>query len=220
MIRFLLPYGLLVFLTILAALTLSIISPLYFSSHENGLIEQSTSYLLCLAAILALYFFTKTKQNLLGISSALFLFGSMREMDWHSKFTSQSVLKSRFYLDSNTPGIEKIIGIFVIFLLIYIIIKFFKELYSFRKNLNDYSTALIILILGISLFIIGKFLDGIFRYIPELIIYRDNYSDSVRNIEEILECMGAIALAIFPYIFWRNDKKFMAVPRLNLNRTF
>ena len=139
----------------------------------------------------------------------------MRELDWHTKFTNQSILKSRFYLDPSTPFIEKFIGIIILLILAFILIKFIKELYLSRIYLYPLNVPFMFLFLSISLFLTGKFLDGVFRHIPMLIVYREDYGDSIRLVEEILESIAAFVFILFPPLHSKHHQKQMAVPRLN-----
>ena len=63
--------------------------------------------------------FIKHRVNLRFVLALGMSLAAMRELDWHKAWTTDSVLKSRFYLSDVTPIYEKVIGGGVILLLLY-----------------------------------------------------------------------------------------------------
>lgn len=128
-------------------------------SAENAEIEMSTAILFGVVAFLGLIQFLKTKGKMDFVFMALMALAGAREMDWHKEWTTDSILKSRFYLDPNVPEIEKLIGGVVILFLIYVAFQLIKRVPLFIGNLWAFSSHAWAIGMGLGLLVVAKTLD-------------------------------------------------------------
>ena len=127
----------------------------------------------------------------------LVLFFAMRELDFHKKFTTMGMFKSKFYLSSSVPVIEKLIGLMVVALLIYVVVKIIKTHgKDFLQKLKIFSPVhLGVALIFLTLFF-AKAIDGLARKLGQLdITITQKTSTQFEVIEEVLE-MGIPLLII------------------------
>jgi len=79
---------------------------------EDGFIEDLTvlGYILCAALILILGGWTFARKKALGILTILLLL-TARELNFHTRFTTMSITKTRFYFSADVPFVEKFAAI-------------------------------------------------------------------------------------------------------------
>ncbi|MCG8426195.1 MAG: hypothetical protein MI754_02415 [Chromatiales bacterium] len=179
---------------------------------EAGVVEFTTAvgYLLC--ALLILY---EGKLQYLRKYHYFFLiivlFG-LRELDFHKQFTSMSILKSRFYLSSDVPVMEKVIGLLVILLLIYIVYSIIKNHFSrFIADLKKRSIVAIGAANAILFLVVSKVMDGLERKLkPVGVELSDRLGEYVFALEEILE-LG------IPYILMLTFYAYFKLEPVNTN---
>ncbi len=137
----------------------------------------------------------------------------LREIDGHKMVTSDSFLKTRFYLSPDIPLIEKIFGTSVIILLIAILLKtilwavpVLKDNWNeiFRRKYKEY--ALLLIFLSFALFSSGKILDSAFRILPAIEIYKDVIGSPFRFIEEACETLAMFFLLLFTIVLGKTEK--------------
>jgi len=158
---------------------------------EAGPFEIGSALLFFITAILGFYLFTKIKTKLSFSFGALMMIAGMRELDWHKKWTSDSILKSRFYLSEETPVIEKIFGIIFILTLtgtVVIVLKHIPKWISLLKQ-NDVISWGIFYAFGIMAF--AKVIDGSDRLFSSLITKTENNYFQFSAVEEGLEFISA-----------------------------
>ena len=99
--------------------------------EEGGVIETLSvfGYFLCVLLILlkGKWAYIKKYNYFLIL---IILFG-LRELDFDKRFTTMGILKSKFYLSNSVPVTEKLIGLLVIAILLYI---FFLLLFLYSPN--------------------------------------------------------------------------------------
>lgn len=160
-----------------------------FWIKEGGVIEtlSALGYFLC-----ALLMIVRGKWSYIKKYHYFFilviLFG-FRELDFDKRFTTMGILKSKFYVSSSVPLSEKLIGLFVIAVLLYIIFSIVKNHYKdFFLNLKKLSPVHIGSLVTFLVLFVSKTLDGLSRKLgdfgfvmdEQLVIYFE-------AIEEILE---------------------------------
>ena len=116
------------------------------------------------------------------------LFG-FRELDFDKRFTTMGILKSKFYLSSSVPLSEKLIGLFVIAVLFYIIFSIVKNYYKyFFTNLKKLSPVHLGSLVIFFVLLVSKTLDGLSRKLGDFGFVMDEQLVSYfEAIEEILE---------------------------------
>lgn len=157
--------------------------------RENGIVEGATAtgYFLCLVFVL----YKGRLQYLRHGHTFLILivFFLLRELDFDKKFTTMGIFKSRFYISSDVLLIEKMAGIVVILILIYVAFsiayRYFKDLSSRKKNHSSVPFGVFTIL---TLLVVSKFLDGIGRKLRGIGITMDSRMlDHAWAMEEILE---------------------------------
>jgi large-conductance mechanosensitive channel len=122
---------------------------------------------------------------------------AMRELDFHKKFTTMGMFKSKFYLSSSVPFTEKFIGFLVIVFLVYLIIKIINNhAKDFLRSLQAFSAVHVgVALIFLTLFF-AKAIDGLDRKLELLnITITEETSTTFEVIEEVLE-MGIPLLII------------------------
>ncbi len=132
--------------------------------EERGVVESATVIFYFLCAVFIIY---KGKLNYLKRYYYIFLliiFCMLREMDFHKRFTTMGIFKTKFFLNSYTPFFEKFIGAVVIVVLLYFLYlmlsRHFKDFYDGLKNryIISFGALIVAIFLGAS-----KSIDGISR---------------------------------------------------------
>jgi hypothetical protein len=92
----------------------------------------------------------------------LFLFGA-RELDWHKRFTTASILKLNYYLKMQVPTEEKLIAIvvvtFILVFTLYYIVTYFP---TFMRNLRGREASAITVCCLVVVLVFTKIVD---RYV-------------------------------------------------------
>jgi hypothetical protein len=126
---------------------------------ETGFFEKVSILAWLIVALVILLTFPPRRRIHYGLS-ALFVMCSMREADWHKKFTTDGIFKLRYYTKSIAPLAEKIPAACVLLLFIgltlYALISGFRYLRTAENRRNE---AVWIMFIGIGLFFLGKILD-------------------------------------------------------------
>ncbi|MCK5830785.1 MAG: hypothetical protein KAH20_10840 [Methylococcales bacterium] len=195
---------------VIIILTLSFVYKLYelpFWIKEGGVIETLSvlGYFLCALLMLFMGKWPYIKQyHYFFILVVLF---GMRELDFDKRFTTMGILKSKFYVSDSVPLPEKIIGLMVISVLIYIIVFIIKNHYKILLNIKNLSFIHIGVLLTFSFLVLSKAIDGIGRKLSGFGVYIE--SKTVINfevIEEVLE-LGIPLLIISTLFMYFSTKK-------------
>lgn len=135
-----------------------------FLIEEGGLIELSSAFghFLCVAIILYKGGLSYLKQYHYVV--LLIIFFMLRELDFHLKFTTMGIFKTRFYISNSVLLVEKIVGAMVILLLLYLIFKMVhRHSREFLLGLKNYSVVSIGIFMAIVLIVVSQLVDGIGR---------------------------------------------------------
>jgi hypothetical protein len=129
-------------------------------SQEDSLIELSAIIAFGFTALLMLIRFIGTKTKMDFIFMTLMVLAAAREMDLHKKWTTDSILKSRFYIDPETPQIEKVIGAVLIFFLIYAAFQLVKRVPTFITDLWRFKAESLGIAMGLGILVLSKVIDS------------------------------------------------------------
>ena len=194
-------------------ITIAIFAFFYFEegkSHpffiEGGWIEQVTVLLFCTSSLIAGFVFLKTKFYNSFLLSAFMAMAAMRELDWHKTWTSDSILKSRFYLSDATPITEKIIGAAVIIFLAYLVVKLLMRTKNWLYGLKNGSLSALTLFFALGSLVSAKFLDSFSRLLPSLAEFKSKNTVVFTGIEETTEMISAGFFVMLAVLLWRNYK--------------
>lgn len=157
--------------------------------RESGSIETASAifYLVAIVLFVILFGVKVTRNNWYMPAAMLAL--ALRELDAHKAFTTMSVFKSRFYLSSDVPMFEKLIGLTVIGLLVYMAyLLISRHLADFIVRLRRFDPTAIAVFLAFACAGVAKTLDGIGRKLADFnITVTQEYRDIFLVFEETLE---------------------------------
>lgn len=113
----------------------------------------------------------------------------LRELDFHHRFTTMSLSKITFYISSEVPLQEKILGVILITLFLYALIRLAKAHFSgLRYALKQKEPPAIGVYLGVLLILLTKTLDGLARKLAGVGIIMSSYLEQLTIIlEEVFE---------------------------------
>ena len=134
------------------------------------------------------------------------LFGC-RELDFDKRFTTMGILKSRFYLSSEVPLLEKVIGLLVIALLLWAVISIVKNhLTSTLANLAKLNERAVGVVMIFVLLAVSKSIDGLARKLkPFGIETSQQVSFLASSVEEVME-LGIPILMIAVFHSWLRSR--------------
>ncbi len=169
-----------------------------FWLQESGVVESLSAAAYFICAFFMFYWGGIRYIKQYHYYFLLVIFFGMRELDFHKKFTTMSLLKSRLYTSGDVPLIEKIIGFMLVVLLLYIAITIVKKNY---KNLVSGVKALSLIhinaLLVLVFLVLSKSMDGISRKLrPFGIEVEKGLAIHLTSLEEILE-LGVPILILF-----------------------
>lgn len=127
---------------------------------ENGLVEMSTAIGL-LAAACWLFFegFRHRLSHYFASGTLVFMLG-LRELDFHVRFTTMGIFKTRFYISPEVPVTEKII-VSIIVIIMFAALYWYARKYgpNFMQNLRNRDNSAICIAITACLAGITKTLD-------------------------------------------------------------
>lgn len=179
---------------------------------EDGLVEQLSPILYgaCILLILAMggirFGFTR------GRSLVLMLFAlTLRELDFHVRFTTMSITKLKFYLSDTVPLHEKVPAIIVIGLLGWLALTLLRTYTRpVLKGLMRLEPASVATVIALMLIALSEWLDGVRRYLEMFGITLDRRAINwVGAIEETVELGIPVfaLLAIWAYFGMRRASR-------------
>jgi hypothetical protein len=127
----------------------------------------------------------------------LIIFFMLRELDFHERFTTMGIFKSRFYISGGVPLVEKIFGALVILVLLYVCVSIlYRHGKDFFTGLKKRSVISFGTLLAVTFIAASKSIDGLARKLTGLgIEVSEQLSRHAEACEEILEL--GIPLVIF-----------------------
>lgn len=156
--------------------------------REGGVVETISAYGYFLFCIF-LFHFRREKIYTDSIAPAIFLLLlGLRELDFHARFTSMGIFKSRFYISPEVPLQEKLIAVLLVVAILVYGIRYIRStlsgfvLYLRRWEPFAWATAA-----GIFLIVSSKFIDSNDEILIFLFSTMDNPKVVVRTIEECME---------------------------------
>ena len=197
--------------TITIILILSLVYRIYeypLWIEEGGVIETLTVFGYFLCALLMLlkgrWPYIK-KYNYFLILVVLFGF---RELDFDKRFTTMGIFKTKFYLSSNVPVIEKLIALLVIIILLYIFISIIKNhSQGFFSKIKKKSPVHIGVLITFFILCFSKTIDGIARKLGDLNIFIDKQTSAwFHVIEEVLELGIPLLIISTLFIYFSIEK--------------
>ena len=175
---------------------------------ESGPIEVASAvgYFAC-----ALYMIARGGRDFLvsrGYFVVLTLLFGFRELDFDKAFTTMGILKSRFYLSSDVPIPEKVIGLLVIALIFWTVFQLLRNHFvEFLQGLKQ--RAPVALGVGLIFFLLAfsKSIDGLARKLkPFGIETSAEVSRWAGSVEEVLE-LGIPIYMVLTFHAWLSRRR-------------
>lgn len=175
---------------------------------EGGIVEVASAlgYFLCAGFILykgKINYFREYHYFLILIV----MFG-LRELDFHKRFTTMGILKTRFFISNEVSVTEKLVGFLIVLLLLYAIIIIYKKHFrQFIEGLKNHSSIHIGVLIILFLLGISKTLDGISRKLGSFgkEIGAHTYQH-IEALEEVLELGIPMVLIIICHHYFDKQK--------------
>lgn len=163
--------------------------PARFLVRENGLVESLTAIVYGIAALWLLIMPLYKKGRETGSAGLMVLLLGLRELDFHARFTTMGIFKTRYYISPEVPVGEKIIVSIIVIVIVVIAIRFLRQ--SGRKFLRTLRAGEIWAVctaLGIGFGIFSKILDSLAEPLrPVVALYHHNPPVSMHVTEELTE---------------------------------
>lgn len=167
-------------------------SVLRMLAAENGFIEQGTAIIFGLTGFFALVNFLQCRHKTWLYFSLLMALAALREMEAHRLWTTDSILKSNFYLDAEAWTIEHLAGLAVILLLLFLAYKMAKRVPRWISGVLHLRSEAWAIGLGLGLLTTAKVIDSMNRWLPILAEFKSNNRRFLDVAEESLEMTAAI----------------------------
>jgi len=209
-LKLLLPF-LIIIISVCTLIILTLIYKLYEHPlwiKENGIIETISAIAYFLAALLMILKGGWAYVKEYNYFFILVIMMGLRELDFDKKFTSMGIFKSKFYLSHDIAFSEKLIGLFVIIILLYSIISVItNHAKGFFTHIKNFSSIHIGILLIIVFAVFSKTIDGIARKLRDFnIILQEQTVLIFESIEEILELgIPLFIISIFLIYHSRNN---------------
>ncbi len=175
---------------------------------ENSIIETVSVVGYLVASGWLFYIGLRDKHNPSLLTGILVLLLGLRELDFHMRFTTVGIFRTKFFVSYEVPLAEKVVGAVIVMVLAVVIIKYCRRNYSlFFKSLRAGKAWAIDTGLAIVFMVISKWLDDGPESLEWIIslIHRDPEM-CMWIFEEVIEMAipALILLAIFQYRHVKN----------------
>ncbi|OQM76642.1 hypothetical protein [Manganibacter manganicus] len=193
-----------------------IFNPTTIDGHQNplfkedGLVEQLSPVLYgaCILLILGMggvrFGLTRGRSLLL-----MLLVLTLRELDFHARFTTMSITKMKFYISDTVPLHEKIAGVIVLGLLVWLVLALLRTYARpVLKGMMRLEPTSLATVIALMLIASSEWLDGARRYLAMVGITLDRPAINwLGALEETLELGIPVFafLAIWAYFGTRRD---------------
>ena len=179
---------------------------------ESGPIEVASAagYFVC-----ALYMIARGGRDFLvsrGYFVVLTLLFGFRELDFDKAFTTMGILKSRFYLSTDVPLQEKVIGLLVIALIFWTVFQLLRNHFvEFLQGLKQRAPVALGVALIFFLLAFSKSIDGLARKLkPFGIETSAEVSRWAGSVEEVLE-LGIPIYMVLTFHAWLSRRRAVSL---------
>ena len=176
---------------------------------ENGMIETMTLVFYVVAIVVVIFAGTQMKGSTKCAVVIMLAYMCMREMDLHKSVSSESILKSRFWLGSHIPVTDKLLAILILLPVLWMLFYFIRHCAGtfFRELFNKEGHAITILVFFVVLGV-SKCIDRSLNVLTEL--YKMHFSDWLVALqvsqEEFLECLLPILIIVACWQYMQHRK--------------
>lgn len=162
---------------------------------ENGVVETLTAACFLIGSFLV---FGGPELARRWPAAAILLMFGLRELDFHSRFTTMNITKSRFYLSPDVPFAEKLFGLCLLLFFVacvYLLLKRYGR--GFMTRIRQAEGMAVAIATSVLFLAVAKSMDGLPRKLKPLGITMDDGARLLATAgEEVLEMGAAILLLI------------------------
>ena len=162
--------------------------------QEHGIVESLSAFLWTLSVLVIV----ASRIGKGGYSLAsLPLFCAMRELDMHKTFTTDSVLKLRYWTGDAAPVLEKTIAAIVLAVFLYAMISaIIKYQRAFFAEMRQYSPIAVAVVSALGYIFVSKiFFDGFTRKFGDFVDVAPPATFWILVAEEVMELTAASLVA-------------------------
>ncbi|NQU40181.1 MAG: hypothetical protein HQ523_09540 [Lentisphaerae bacterium] len=162
---------------------------------ESGIVETATAigYFLCIPAMLLQGGLRHLKQHFYIYLSILGM--AFRELDFHTMFTTMGVLKTRYYLSPEVPGMEKLIaGTLVLLFMACLGLTVVKHVRTWFSALRAGGPRAISVAFVVGLALFSKSIDGLSR---KLHVFSIEMTEAAARSGTFMEEIAELGIPLF-----------------------
>lgn len=168
---------------------------------ENGPVEMLSAVGLLAAAF---WLFCRVGHDASGqpiSAGVLVLLLGLRELDFHARFTTMGVFKTKYYISPAVPAGEKAIVSFIMICILIIAVRFLMHNFSkFVLALRQRQAAALAILAAIGYGLLGKGLDSLSSPLePIITLFSSNPKLFLRTAEECIEFGAPICILLALY---------------------
>lgn len=179
---------------------------------EGSIIETLTVVVYAIVVLFLLQISFQQRASQYLPTSALVTLLALRELDFHTRFTTMGIFKTKFYISPEVPQVEKIVVSLLVLVLFLFLLAFIKHHFaSFLCNLQQGKPVTVAIAFGIGSAVLSKIIDNMSELFHPLCFWYDPVV-MTRAIEEVLElaipCFFMVAIYYFNGNRWLMANKF------------
>lgn len=158
--------------------------------RENGPVESLTVYFYFVFCVFFVYFRLIKVSSVRIITCLIIFFLGLRELDYHEKFTTMGIFKSRYYISPEVPADEKTVVTIIVLTLIVILGRYiFVSFNHFKMQFKARESHAVLIACAIMAGIVSKIIDSNSELLTFIVIKGRSVEVSSRVFEECLELM-------------------------------
>lgn len=171
--------------------------------RENGFVERMQLFLYVFGAAICFLYVLRKRWGIDGLLGGIILtVFALRESDIHTRFTSMSVMKTRFFISPDIPGSQKlIVFIIVLVIVLLMLLLVYRNFNKVKEGLRQGRGWALAAVIGVFCLPASVFIDGAERTLKKLhIIPAKTTIKFIMIAEEIVEL--AIPLMFVTVVIW------------------
>ncbi len=171
--------------------------------RENGLVEMLTVVMYAVVVFCLLILPLRTRNVRTFAASGVVSLLCLRELDFHTRFTTMGIFKTKFYVSPEVPLSEKTIVTVVVLMIVVAVLLFARRHWAFFiQGLRRGETPSLAVACGLGCAVLSKMLDSMADLFHPLCFWY-NPTIMLRAIEEVLEFGIPLFFLVAIYSFYK-----------------
>lgn len=180
--------------------------------EENGMVETLTLVAYAIAVLVVVFGGGDVKPVTRCALVVMLVYMFMREADWHKSVSSESILKSKFWLGSQIPVTDKLLAALILLPVVWMLIYFiWNYTRSFFRSLGERQGYAISILVFLVVLVVSKMIDRSLNVLTEL--YQMQFPDWTVAFqvsqEEFLECLLPVLIVVAFFQYKRSRRGLM-----------